>query len=143
MKVILDLNPDECLALIQVLERDILFRDLSERIIDDVDRHRHEWANDVRNMGYLRAEDSDWQKHVREAANKPEVREAVANYMYSEGCSCCRDDEAHELHSNKLAALLDVPRYDDDSGNNFFQFTTPEDKPKHKERDDEKAMDES
>jgi hypothetical protein len=54
MKVELELNPDEALALIQVLERDIFFRDLSERVINDLERARHEWANEVRNMGYMR-----------------------------------------------------------------------------------------
>lgn len=54
MQVKLELNPDECLALIQVLERDILFRDLTDRIINDLERVRHEWANDVRNLAYLR-----------------------------------------------------------------------------------------
>ena len=54
MQVKLELNPDECLALIQVLERDLLFRDLTSRIIMDLEKVRHEWANDTRNLAYLR-----------------------------------------------------------------------------------------
>ena len=52
------------------------------------------------------------------------VREAIANYMYSEGCSCCRDVYNHETNKRILAELLNVPKYDDDSGYNFNQFRT-------------------
>ncbi len=72
MKIVLDLNPDECLALIQVLERDIIFRDLSTRVIDDLERHRHEWANDVRNLGYLRVDNGvDVYVRPREEGDSP------------------------------------------------------------------------
>lgn len=37
------------------------------------------------------------------------VRTAVADYMYSEGCSCCRDMDAHPKHAKRLAELLGVP----------------------------------
>lgn len=53
---------------------------------------------------------------------KEKVRTAVANYMRSEGCSCCRDRDAHERHEAELAKLLDVPAYDDNSGFDFYQF---------------------
>jgi len=56
MNIKLNLNPDEALALIQILERDIWFPEVSSRVIMDVEKARHEWANDVRNMAYLRAE---------------------------------------------------------------------------------------
>lgn len=52
---------------------------------------------------------------------KKQVREAVANYMRSEGCSCCRDYEAHKEHTKVLAKLLGVkahPEQDD-----FFDFS--------------------
>ncbi len=49
------------------------------------------------------------------------IREAVADYMYSEGCCCCQLD-AHKDHAARLAKLLDVPAYDDDSGYNFSLF---------------------
>ncbi len=49
------------------------------------------------------------------------IREAVADYMRSEGCSCCRDYEAHKEHTKRLALLLDVPPYDE-SGFDFGKF---------------------
>ncbi len=42
-----------------------------------------------------------------------DLRRAVADYMWSEGCSCCRDTDAHERHREKLAKLLRVPKKDD------------------------------
>jgi len=59
MKIEIEVNPDEALALIQILERDIMFPEVSSRVILDVEKARHEWANDVRNMAYLRAETTD------------------------------------------------------------------------------------
>jgi hypothetical protein len=53
---------------------------------------------------------------------KEKVREAIANYMSSEGCSCCRDIEQHKINAEVLAKLLDVPPYEDGSGYNFYQF---------------------
>jgi hypothetical protein len=55
MKIKLELNPDEALALIQVLERDILFPEVSSYVISQTEKARHEWANNVRNLAYLRA----------------------------------------------------------------------------------------
>lgn len=56
MKIELNLNPDEALALIQVLEKDHIFPDVTGPIIRTLDEARLDWANDVRNMGYLRAD---------------------------------------------------------------------------------------
>ena len=53
------------------------------------------------------------------------MRTAVADYMRSEGCSCCRDVEAHEVNAARLAKLLDVPSYSDGSGYNFSLFRSP------------------
>ena len=50
------------------------------------------------------------------------VRVAVANYMGSEGCSCCRNIAAHEKHEKILAELLDVEKYDDNSGYDFLKY---------------------
>lgn len=56
-------------------------------------------------------------------ANKLEaVRAALADYMLSEGCSCCQNTEKHKEAERVLAGLLDVPMYDDGSGYDFFQF---------------------
>lgn len=53
---------------------------------------------------------------------KKELRTAVANYMWSEGCSCCQDVEAHKEHTKVLAELLDVDTYDDGSGYDFSKY---------------------
>lgn len=60
----------------------------------------------------------------RIAADLKEVRRALADYMQSEGCSCCRNAEAHERNAERLALLLKVPRYGDGSGYNFSKFQT-------------------
>ena len=57
-----------------------------------------------------------------------EIRQAVADYMQSEGCSCCRDDDAHREHTKVLAKLLDVPMYEDESGYDFSKFRSEKEK---------------
>lgn len=44
-----------------------------------------------------------------------EIRQAVAAYMRSEGCSCCRSDN-HDENGERLAVLLGVKKYEDGSG---------------------------
>lgn len=51
-----------------------------------------------------------------------DLRQAVADYMYSEGCSCCQNIEAHKEHKKRLAELLDVEPYDDNSGYDFSKY---------------------
>lgn len=53
-----------------------------------------------------------------------EIRQAVADYMRSEGCACCRDHDAHEINAKRLAKLLRVPAYPDLSGYDFTRFRT-------------------
>lgn len=53
-----------------------------------------------------------------------EIRRAFADYVRSEGCSCCRDDESHEEASKRLAKLLNVPTYKDGSGFDFRKYAT-------------------
>lgn len=53
-----------------------------------------------------------------------DIRRAVADYMHSEGCSCCRNVEAHTAHEERLAKLLKVPKYKDGSGYDFTRFRT-------------------
>lgn len=55
---------------------------------------------------------------------KKKMRELVANYMQSEGCSCCQDFEQHKIDKEALAKLLNVPKYDDGSGYNFPKYQT-------------------
>jgi len=63
------------------------------------------------------------QAKQKEQVYKYKIRKAVANYMSSEGCSCCEGKD-HKDHAETLAKLLDVPMYDDGSGYNFHQFKT-------------------
>lgn len=50
------------------------------------------------------------------------IRQAVADYMYSEGCTCCQNIEAHAEAKARVAELLGVPKYKDDSGYDFSSF---------------------
>ena len=50
------------------------------------------------------------------------IRQLIADYMVSEGCSCCRDEEKHDEVKNALAKLLKVPKYKDGSGYDFGKF---------------------
>jgi len=60
---------------------------------------------------------------ARKTIEIDKIREAVANYMRSEGCSCC-EGQGHKKHREVLAALLNVPKYEDESGFNFRQFAS-------------------
>ena len=51
-----------------------------------------------------------------------ELRRAVADYIASEGCSCCQDREKHEEAAERLGKLLRVQRYPDGSGRNFYKY---------------------
>jgi hypothetical protein len=52
-----------------------------------------------------------------------EVRKAVADYIGSEGCSCCRGAD-HDEHHAVLGKLLRVRKFGDGSGHNFFAYRT-------------------
>lgn len=51
-----------------------------------------------------------------------EVRQAVADYISSEGCGCCEAHDLHKKHMDRLGELLQVPKYDDGSGYDFYRF---------------------
>lgn len=55
---------------------------------------------------------------------RKELRRAVADYMYSEGCGCCRNHDVHKKHEATLGKLLNVPQYSDKSGYDFYKFRT-------------------
>lgn len=57
-----------------------------------------------------------------EGAKMKEIRQAVADYMASEGCGCCGDNGKHDKAEEKLAKLLRVPKYKDNSGFDFLKF---------------------
>lgn len=50
------------------------------------------------------------------------IRQALADYMRSEGCGCCEDHDDHKKAEEELATLLAVPMYKDRSGYDFSQF---------------------
>ena len=50
------------------------------------------------------------------------LRRAVADYMRSEGCSCCRNIDDHNNHKRRLAELLHVEPYEDGSGFDFRKY---------------------
>ena len=53
-----------------------------------------------------------------------EIRQALADYIQSEGCNCCRNEKPHNEALKILAKMLNVPMYDDKSGYNFNKFAT-------------------
>lgn len=53
------------------------------------------------------------------------LRTAVADYIASEGCSCCQGGN-HSAHLDKLAKLLRVKKYKDGSGYDFGRYETKE-----------------
>ena len=55
---------------------------------------------------------------------KKEVRRALADYIASEGCSCCQDTEAHKKAMNRLGEILSMKKYDDDSGYDYSKYKT-------------------
>jgi hypothetical protein len=57
---------------------------------------------------------------VRELKKK--IRQALADYMRAEGCSCCRNIKDWENAQEELARLLNVPKYPDGSGYDFSKF---------------------
>jgi hypothetical protein len=57
-----------------------------------------------------------------DAKERAALRTAVADYMHSEGCCCCRNQEAHERHEAVLGKLLKVPKYKDGSGYDFGKY---------------------
>ncbi len=53
---------------------------------------------------------------------RADIRQLIADYMRSEGCSCCRDTEAHEKHAAALGKALGVQKYSDGSGYDFARY---------------------
>lgn len=51
-----------------------------------------------------------------------EVRTAVADYISTEGCTCCQDYEGHKQAMNRLGEALNLPKYPDGSGYDIYQF---------------------
>jgi hypothetical protein len=56
------------------------------------------------------------------AEKETEIRAAVADLWAAKGCSCCADHDGLERANETLGKLLNVARYDDDSGYDFWQY---------------------
>ena len=55
-----------------------------------------------------------------------DVRRLIADYIGSEGCSCCQSVDEHRKHATALGKLLRVKKYSDNSGYDFYRYqTTP------------------
>ena len=53
-----------------------------------------------------------------------QIRQAFADYRRAEGCSCCRDNDAHEEAEKRLAELLKPEPYEDGSGWDWSKYRT-------------------
>lgn len=53
---------------------------------------------------------------------RKKVRTALADYIRSEGCSCCENTDKHNIAKAVLGKLLRVPMYSDKSGYDFYRF---------------------
>lgn len=49
-----------------------------------------------------------------------QIKQELAKYIRSEGCSCCRDESPHKEAQDALGELLGFEPYDDNSGYNFY-----------------------
>lgn len=54
---------------------------------------------------------------------KRKMRQLIADYMWSEGCSCCRSDK-HAENEQALGKALNIPKYPDKSGYDFLKYRT-------------------
>lgn len=61
-------------------------------------------------------------KELQDFKNK--IKEAIANYMQSEGCSCCENIDDHKEHKIRIAKMLNVKKYTDGSGYDFSKYRT-------------------
>lgn len=53
-----------------------------------------------------------------------EVRTAVADYISTEGCSCCSDYEGHKNAMERLGKLIRMKKYTDGSGYDYSKYRT-------------------
>lgn len=53
-----------------------------------------------------------------------EIRTALADYVKSEGCSCCQNTDVHNAAAERLGQLLHIKKYSDGSGRDFYAYAT-------------------
>ena len=61
-------------------------------------------------------------KHYPRNIDIKEIKKLLADYMYSEGCSCCQNIDEHDEAKAALGKLLHIPKYPDSSGYDFYRF---------------------
>ena len=52
-----------------------------------------------------------------------DIRQAVADYIATEGCRCCRDIDGHDKAMERLGKLIRMKKYDDKSGFDYSRDT--------------------
>lgn len=90
-------------------------------IFETKDQPQHEQCIDCETIGknvFVFQQASDEVKLLKE-----QLRNAIADYMVSEGCSCCRSNN-HSINAERIAKLIDVPPYDGEDGYQFYAFKT-------------------
>ena len=88
------------------------------RLIEELDRY-----STITNAIYLSPQEAKaFKKELNDVLS--ELRNAVADYMWSEGCTCCENIEDHAEHKKRLAELLDIEQFDDGSGYDFYKYAT-------------------
>jgi len=70
--------------------------------------------NDLKKL--IKKTQSDYENKISE------IRTAFADYTQTEGCSCCRDIDGHTINAERLAKLLNVEPYNDNSGYDFSKY---------------------
>lgn len=53
-----------------------------------------------------------------------EVRQALADYIATEGCSCCQDRDGHQEAMNRLGKLLKMKKNPDGIGYDYSKYKT-------------------
>jgi hypothetical protein len=92
-----------------------------------LNRHREAWPNKSDEWLFQRLDNELKQKveEIYRLLNQQAlIRDALADYIRSEGCSCCQDTEKHQEAAKRLAELINVEPYEDGSGYNFYKYGT-------------------
>lgn len=54
---------------------------------------------------------------------KEKLRVLFSNYVTSEGHSCCELQPQHNNNLEKICELLDIPKYEDNSGYDTYKYS--------------------
>jgi len=50
------------------------------------------------------------------------IRKAVADYIATEGCSCCQDVDGHKDAMERLGKMIKMKKYSDGSGYDYSLY---------------------